>query len=220
MSFHAFEDFEDEGLGTFIEAASDDFAAQQMSDDEEEITVCRPMILRFAAEDADQLVVNVAGLRHTARLFVEDARAALSPQLCGLAPKASDQLRARLTAALDACEVAFNLAINLEKAAVYALREGIAPVEADDDDPEEVELEENPPGPEPKHKLSPACQSLRRQFFAVAHQKGLITKTVVRFQRVAAISNFIERAITSTGEMSEEEWTKVVYALEDGRLQW
>ena len=149
MSFHAHEDFEDEGLGTFIESASDDFAAQQMSDDEEEITVCRPMILRFAAEDADQLVVNVAGLRHSARLFIEDARGSLSPQLGELAPKVADQLRARLTAALDACEVAFNLAVTLEKAAVYALREGVAPVEADED-PEEMELEQNPPGPEPK----------------------------------------------------------------------
>jgi len=219
MGFQAHEDFEDEGLATFIESASDDFIADQMADEQDEITVCRPMILRFAAEDADQLVVNVAGLRHSARLFAEDARAALSPQLCDIAPKAADQLRAHLTVALDACERAFVLSVALEKAAVYALCEGVAPVEADDD-PEEVELEENPPGPKPKHKLSPACQSLRRQFFAVAHQKGLITKTVVRFQRVAAISNFIERAITSTGEMSEEEWTKVVYALEDGRLQW
>ncbi len=219
MDVYTHEDFEDEGLATFIESASDDFAAQQMADDEEEITVCKPMILRFAAEDADQLVLNVAQMRYNARLFAEDARAALSPQLCGVAPKASDELRAHLLAALDACDRAFGLAVRLEKAAVYALREGVAPVEADDD-PEERELEENPPEPEPAHKLTPACQSLRRQFFAVAHQKGLITKTCVRFQRIAAISNFIERPITSTGRMTEEEWTKVVYALEDGRLQW
>jgi len=219
MGFQAHEDFEDEGLATFIESASDDFIADQMADEQDEITVCRPMILRFAAEDADQLVVNVAGLRHSARLFAEDARAALSPQLCDIAPKAADQLRARLTVALDACERAFVLSVALEKAAVYALRDQVAPVEADDD-PEEMELEQNPPGPEPQYKLTPACQSLRRQFFAVSHQKGLITKTVVRFQRVAAISNFIGRAITSTGQMSEEEWTKVVYAVEDGRLQW
>ena len=218
MNSHAFEDFEDEGLAAFIESASDDFAAQMMDDEQEEITVCRPMILRFAAEDADQLVVNIAGLRHTARLFVEDARAAMTSQLEGIAPKAADQLRARLTAALDACEVAFNLAVRIEKAAVYALREGVAPVEADDD-PEEARLEANPPEPD-KVKLSPACQSLRRQFFAASKKVGLITRTEVRVQRIAAISNLVGRALDSTSDLSEEEWTKVVYSVEDGRLQW
>lgn len=219
MDFHTHEDFEDEGLATFVESASDDFAAQQMCDDEEEITVCQPMILRFAAEDADQLVLNVAQMRYNARLFASEARAALTPQLCGLAPKASDELRARLFVALDECDRAFSLAVALEKAAVYALREGVAPVEIEAD-AEEAALEENPPAPEPKYMLSPACQSLRRQFFAVAHQKGLITKQTVRVQRVAAIANFLARPITSTGQMTEEEWTKVVYAIEDGRLQW
>ena len=215
MGFQAHEDFEDEGLATFIESASDDFAAEQMSDEQEEITVCKPMILRFAAEDADQLVIQVAGLRYHARLFIEDARAALSPQLCDIAPKAADELRARLDAALAACERAFTLAVKLEKAAVVALREGAALPEVDE---EEELLEEAPEIV--KSALSPGCQSLRRQFFAVAGKRGLIKKQSVRVQRIAAISNFLGRVIDSTSDLTEAEWTSIVYAVEDGRLQW
>ncbi len=217
MDFHAHEDFEDEGLAAFIESASDDYIEFFDAVEEDEITVLRPMILRFACEDADQLVVKIAQMRHSARLFAEDARAALSPQLCGLAPKASDKLRAQLVAALDACDVAFALAVALEKAAVYAVREGVAPVEADD---EEAELEANPPGPKPKVKIAPECQSLRRQFFAASSRVGLITKGTVRAARVAAVSKFIERAITTTDDLTEAEWLSCVYAVEDGRLQW
>ncbi len=217
MNSHAFEDFEDEGLAAFIESASDDHIEFFDAVEEDEITVIRPMILRFAAEDADQLVINVAGMRHTARLFAQDARAALTPQLCGLAPKASDQLRARLTAALDACEQAFALAVNLEKAAVYAVREGVAPVEADD---EEIQLEQNPPEVAPKSKLSPECQTLRRQFFAVAKKAGLITRGEVRAARLAAVAGFVGHPLGSTSDLTQAEWNSVVYAVEDGRIQW
>ncbi len=217
MGFHAFEDFEDEGLSAFVESASDDFVADELARENDELAVSRPMILRFAAEDADQLVINAAGLRYHARLFVQDARAALSPQLCDLAPKAAEQLRARLQAALDACDVAFDLAVKLEKAAVYTVREGVAPVEADDD---ETELEANPPGPKPKVKIAPECQSLRRQFFAAASRVGLVTKITVRAARVAAVSKFIGRAITTTDDLTEAEWLACVYAVEDRRLEW
>jgi hypothetical protein len=217
MSFHAFEDFEDEGLSAFVESASDDFVAFCDDAENDELVVSRPMILRFACEDADQLVVKLAQMRHSARLFAEDARAALSPPLCDLAPRTADKLRAQIGAALDACDVAFALAVALEKAAVYTVREGVAPVEADD---EEAELEANPPGPKPKVKIAPECQSLRRQFFAAASRVGLITKTTVRAARVAAVSKFIGRAVATTDDLTEAEWLSCVYAIEDGRLQW
>ncbi len=217
MSFHAFEDLEDEGLSAFVESASDDFVAFCDEAEDEEIVVSRPMILRLACEDADQLVVKVAGLRYTAGLFAEDARAALSPQLCNMAPKAADQLRARLVAALDACEAAFSLAVALEKAAVYTAREGVSPVEADE---EEAALEANPPGPKPKVKISTQCQTLRRQFFAAAKRVGLVTRTEVRAARLAAVAGFVEHPLNTTDDLTEAEWLSCVYAVEDRRLQW
>jgi hypothetical protein len=220
MNFQAHEDFEDEGLAAFIESASDDFIEFFDAVEEDEITVSRPMILRFAAEDADQLVVKIAQMRHSARLFADEARAALSPQLCGLAPKASDQLRARLVAALDACDVSFNLAVNLEKAAVYAVREGVAPVEASDDNPDEAELEANPPAVETKFKMSAACRTLQRQFFAKAAFRGLVTRKEVRPARLAAVAAFVGHPLDSLTQLTQEEWNSCVYAVEDGRIQW
>lgn len=173
------------------------------------------MILRFASEDADQLVIAAAAARHAARFSLEDALAALTPQLEELAPRAANELRVRVNRILGDLNRAFDLAVKLEKVAVQALRDGAAPPEADD---EEEALEEAPELPRPK--LSPGCQSLRRQFFAAAGKRGLITKQTVRAPRLAAISNFLGRTITTTSELSEAEWTSLVYAVEDGRLEW
>lgn len=218
MGFQAFEDFEDEGMAAFIESASDNFISEQLADEEDEITVLKPMILRFAAEDADQLVVKIAGMRHHARLFAEEARAAMTPQLCGLAPEDADVLRGQLRAALETLDQAFESAHLLERFAVLALREH----NGDDFqfDPEEARLEVNPPEVAPKIKLSPECQTLRRQFFAVAKKVGLVTRTEVRAARLAAVAGFVGRALNSTGDLTQAEWNSVVYAVEDGRIQW
>ena len=214
MDFQAHEDFEDESMAAFNESAADDRAPLDWDGRETEITNDRPMMLRFAAEDADQLVVKLAEMRHLARFFLEDARAALTPQLCGLAPETADSLRtqiAALLAAMDAARV-------LEIAAVSALHEVCG--DNFSFDAEEAALEICPPESAPKYKLSVECQTLRRQFFAAAKKVGLITRGEVRVARLAAIAGFVGRSLVSTGELTQAEWNSVVYAVEDGRIQW
>lgn len=218
MEFLAHEDFEDEGLAAFIESASDGWVAEH-DFAEEEITA-RPMLLRFAAEDGDQLVTKIAEMRYHARLAIEEARAAMSPPLCALAPEDADLLRGQLLALQNLLNETFQSARALEGFAVDALRDlhGVElPAEVD---AEEAALELNPPEVAPKIKITVECQTLRRQFFAVAKKMGLITRGEVRVQRLAAVAGFIGRALGSTSEMTKEEWTSVVYAVEDGRLQW
>lgn len=219
MENHTHEDFEDEGLAAFIESASDDRPPHDWDGREDEITTPQPLLLRFAAEDADQLIVKIAEMRYHARLFIEDARAALSPQLCGLAPEDADVLRGQLVALLGLMDGAFDSARLLEQFAVSALRDERGETDLPFD-AEEARLEINPPEAAPRFDLSPECKTLRRQFFAVAHKAGLITRREVRVARLAAIAGFIGRPIISTGEMTQEEWNSVVYAIEDGRLQW
>lgn len=225
MGFQAHEDFEDEGMAAFTESASDDAPPLDWDGREDEIArssellETQPMLLRFAAEDADQLICKIAEMRYHARLFIEDARAALTPQLCGLAPEDADVLRGQLVSLLDLMNGAFDSARLLEQFAVSALRDA----RGENDlpfDAEEARLEICPPEAAPKFKLTPECKTLRRQFFAVAHKAGLITRREVRVARLAAIAGFIGRPIISTGEMTQEEWNSVVYAVEDGRLQW
>ncbi|HEX8465542.1 MAG TPA: hypothetical protein VF627_13070 [Abditibacterium sp.] len=218
MSYQAHEDFEDERLAAFFESASDEHPPLDWDGREEEITQDRPMLLRFAAEDADQLIVKIAELRHLARFFLEDARAALTPQLCGLAPETADLLRTQITALLAGMDEAFDGAHALEVAAVSALHEVCG--DNFSFDPEEARLEANPPEATPKFKLSVECQTLRRQFFAAAKNVGLVTRREVRAARLAAIAGFVGRSLVSTGELTQAEWNSIVYAVEDGRLQW
>lgn len=222
MGFHTHEDFEDEGLAAFVESASDDFVAPQRSawvcdDAEDDEFVSRPMSLRFAAEDADQLVVKVAAMRANARLFADDARAAMTPFLCAPAPEDADVLRGQIRVALETLDAAFESAVLLEQFAVAALREGDNEFRFD---PEEARLELNPIPHAPSAKMTTECRTLQRQFFAKAAERGLITKTSVRVARLAAVAGFIGRVIDSTKDMTQAEWNSCVYAVEDGRLQW
>lgn len=217
MEFQAHEDFEDERLAAFFESASDDCPAHDWAGREEEIAQ-RPMILRFAAEDADQLVVKLAQMRHQSRFFLEDARAALSPQLCALAPEAADVLRGQISALFAAMDAAFDGARVLEITAVSALHDACG--DNFSFDAEEAALEICPPEAAPKIKLTPECQTLRRQFFAAAKGVGLITRGEVRAARLAAIAGFVGRPLATTGELTQAEWNQIVYAVEDGRLQW
>ena len=159
-------------------------------------------VAQMRAEDATQLVGKIADLRAQMRLLAADAQSALSPALNDFAPEECERLRA------DFAELSryATLGEGAHELAIW--------------DAEERELENEPPDAKAPVKLSPACRTLRREFFAAAKKVGLITRHEVRPSRLAAMANFIGRPIASTDEFTQDEWTQIVYATQDGRLEW
>lgn len=173
-------------------------------------------VAQMRAEDATQLVGKIADLRAQMRLLAADAQSALSPALNDFAPEECERLRADFAELSRYANALWEGARQLERRAT--LGEGAHELAIWD--AEERELENEPPDAKAPVKLSPACRTLRREFFAAAKKVGLITRHEVRPSRLAAMANFIGRPIASTDEFTQDEWTQIVYATQDGRLEW
>lgn len=181
----------------------------------EEIALGQPNLLAIMRDDAEGLCLQTAILRSGVRQMVARILRHVSPEIRVLSSEDANVLVSQV----QAMELASHN-LNAVARAILALAEDAAMPSPDVPEGAAPEIEIQAPAKAPKVELSPACQSLRRQFFGAARKMGLSSRPEKRAARIAAVSVLVNRPLLSINELEESEWLAAVYAVEDGRLQW